>query len=134
MGNNNNLGHANRGTPPRGGSKNSPTGNFSPNGKSPGKMIGGNTGNLSGNEVTTVHIIPGELSWRGVPKGQTSANPGLNWGEYNYHGHEFNYQFNVVSYSPAFEFTTDLDICYQAFAKDFGPLNLAVIWRYQWTN
>ena len=76
-----------------------------------------------------VEVIPGRLYWRGQPK---CSRVTAQLGEYSYHNPEGNYNFRLLNErgEQGYRFETDLDICYQAFAHDFGPLNLAVIWRY----
>lgn len=77
-----------------------------------------------------VTLIEGKLYWVGQPKSNRVSNV---WSEHNYHNPDRNYNLTVLNQKgedKSYRFETDLDICYQSFAKDFGPLNIAVIWRY----
>ena len=77
-----------------------------------------------------ITLIENKLFWVGQPKSNRISN---SWSEHNYHNPEKNYNLTVLNQpgeNKSYRFETDLDICYQSFAKDFGPLNLAVIWRY----
>ncbi|CAD7922436.1 unnamed protein product [Amoebophrya sp. A25] len=77
----------------------------------------------------TIEVLPGRLFWRAEPKHHMTTR---SLAENAYHHPQGNYNFRLLN-TPnevGYRFESDLDICYQAFAKDFGPLNLAVIWRY----
>jgi len=76
-----------------------------------------------------IEVLPGRLFWKGEPR---TSRPSMTWSEQNYHNPNGNYNFKLLNHSgeKGYRFETDLDICYQSFARDFGPLNIAVIWRY----
>ena len=85
-------------------------------------------------EGVTLIEVEAKLYWMGRPKGnrldriedQIFSQKSRTDDEYN---------FNLIAADEkSYKFETDLEICYQscASANNFGPLNLAVIWRYCW--
>lgn len=75
-----------------------------------------------------VDIIPGRLSWNSTSMG--------------FHGDRYDPayshctgvapvvgQFRVITQQP-YVIESDIEVCYQAFARDFGPVNLAVTTRF----
>ncbi|CAD7951456.1 unnamed protein product [Amoebophrya sp. A120] len=112
------------GTPKRGGSNRNST---SSNG------LGSTPSNNHSHQVMeTIEVLvkPGmKLYWKAEPKNSITTKQ---LPENAYHHPDGNYNFRLLNLENelGYRFDTDLDICYQPFAKDFGPLNLAVIWRY----
>lgn len=93
---------------------------------------------LAASQKDEIHL-KNNLVWRAVPQSvfravDTSKGPNFRYvpGQHQaYFQHDFNYNFHTIHADRnELIFCTDLDICYQAFAQDFGPLNLTVLYRY----
>ena len=91
-----------------------------------------------------VTLIEDKLYWSGKPKTNRFDRSGEPLRQENvrlydhldddgtaYNRH-FNFQLISAEGENSYRFETELEVCYQSFVQDFGPLNLAVIWRYCW--